>query len=1089
MPGLYLHTGNSLLRLAERLSGLIKENRIENPFEPETIIVQSRGMQRWISMRIAESLGVLSNGRFPFPNAFVYELFERVLGAAPDKGYAPERLIFRIMGIIEAAGKEKTFMALKRYVSGDETGVRLVQLSARIADAFDQYLVFRPEIVLGWENGKRFFADSPEKEAEEWQAIIWSRISSALGPHPAGLKRDLVARLVSEKPLRNAKRICMFGISHLPNFHLEILKACALTADVHVFVLNPCRQYWMDIESERKIIGKEKKAGLSAQDLHLETGNSLLASMGKQGGDFLGYLYGQDETITDEEGLWEEPDETSVLGQIKKGLLDLSGGNDSPKRMIDPGDESIAVHSCHSPMREVEVLRDNLLSMFEKDPTLKPEEILVMSPDINTYAPYIEAVFGGEAGTKTFIPFNVSDTQEIEKPLTDGFFGLLGLSDKRFRASHIISLLDEPVIRARFGISDDDTSIIREWINTACIRWGIDAENRKGLGFDATGENTWRAGLDRLLLGYAMPGGMLYKGILTIDGIEGERAELLGKFLTFTDMAFHYGMRLSEKLGLGEWTELLLKMVDDMLDTSECIKGAAALRAAISELSEDSPCQGGLCMQAVAHLIKTSIRKPVTGRFLTKGVTFCSLLPMRSIPMKAICLIGINDDAYPRQDIPAGFNLIRKRPKKGDRSLRDDDRYLFLESIISAGKRLYISYTGQDIRDNSKRPPSVLVSELIDYIKANFDINGLKEDDPDKWDKAFEDRFVTRHRLQGFSPKYFTGEDERLFSYSKGDCETAKALIRKDAAPVKPFICSPVKCDAAEFRNLSAETLSEFFRNPVRFFLRRSLGISIKGGDEEIEDREAIKPDNLRNFMISRTIVESLMKDADPLPVLKAGGLLPHALLGEALYGELLGQAKELVATVRDIAGAGPAVFERFEITSAGHVISGGFELKGGAPFSFRPSVIKARHIVNAWLTHVMFNVFKEGGASFLAGFKKKKDNDRIPAVMRFGPLADPRKTLGNILDLFSSGLSRPIHFFPEISMDYAEAIEKKGEALALIAAEKAWEGTAFNEGEKDRDPYYLIYPGEASPMDGGFKEVSTAFFGELLENMRWEEL
>ncbi|HEY9162501.1 MAG TPA: exodeoxyribonuclease V subunit gamma [Desulfomonilia bacterium] len=1088
MPGLYLHSGNSLSRLSERLTDIIRINPPETPLEPETILVQSRGMQRWLSMRLSEGLGIASNFRFPFPNAFINELFERVLGSAPDKRYAPERLLFAVMGIIEAAGEEKIFKALKKYISGDDTGIRLVQLSEHIADAFDQYLIFRPEIILGWENDKRFFADGQEKEAEEWQAIIWKKIISGLGPHPAGLKRDLIARLISEKPLHHPERISMFGISHLPNFHLEILKAYALTADVHVFVLNPCRQYWMDIESERNILGKEKKAGLSSQELHLETGNSLLASMGKQGGDFLGYLYGQDETITDEEGLWEEPDEATVLGRIKKGILDLSDGNDSSKRMIDPRDESIAVHSCHSPMREVEVLRDNILSMFEKDPSLKPEEILVMSPDINMYAPYVEAVFGGETGSGTYIPFNISDTQEIERPLSDGFFGLLGLSDRRFRASHIISLLDEPVIRTRFDITDDETTVIREWISAACIRWGIDAENRKGLGFDATGENTWRAGLDSLLLGYAMPGGILYKGILTAHGIEGERAHLLGRFLTFTDMAFHYGMRLSEKLDLNEWKDLLLKMVDDMLDTSECIQGAASLRSAISELAQTNGYHGRLCIQAVEYLIKTSIRKPVTGRFLTKGVTFCSLLPMRSIPMKIICLIGINDDAYPRQDIPAGFNLIRKNPRKGDRSLRDDDRYLFLESIISAGKRLYISYTGQDIRDNSKRPPSVLVSELLDHIKANFYIDGLKEDDPDERDKAFEDRFVTKHRLQGFSPKYFTGEDGRLFSYSKGDCETAKALIRKDPIPIKPFICSPVKCDPAEFRNLSAETLAEFFRNPVRFFLRRRLGISIRGSDEEIEDREAIKTGSLQNFKISQTIVESLMKETDPLPLLMASGLLPHGSLGEALYRELLGQAKELIATVMNIAGSGPTEIKAFELNHNGRVISGSFELKGGCPFSFRPSVISAKHILNAWLTHVMFNVLNEGGTSLLAGFEKK-DKQRVPAVIRFGPLTDPEKTLGNILELFSSGISRPVHFFPEISMNYVESIRKKGEDKAFIAAKNAWIGNDFDQGEKDKDPYYLIYPGETSPIDEGFKEASAAFFSELLENCTWEEL
>jgi exodeoxyribonuclease V gamma subunit len=219
-----------------------------------------------------------------------------------------------------------------------------------------------------------------------------------------------------------------------------------------------------------------------------------------------------------------------------------------------------------------------------------------------------------------------------------------------------------------------------------------------------------------------------------------------------------------------------------------------------------------------------------------------------------------------------------------------------------------------------------------------------------------------------------------------------------------------------------------------------------------------------------------------------ASGLLPHGSLGEALYRELLGQAKELIATVRNIAGSGPVEIKAFELNHNGHVISGSFELKGGCPFSFRPSVISAKHILNAWLMHVMFNVLNEGGTSLLAGFEKK-DKQRVPAVIRFGPLTDPEKTLGNILELFSSGISRPVHFFPEISMDYVENIRKKGEDKAFIAAKNAWIGNDFDQGEKDKDPYYLIYPGEASPIDEAFKEASGIFFSELLENCTWEEL
>jgi exodeoxyribonuclease V gamma subunit len=137
--------------------------------------------------------------------------------------------------------------------------------------------------------------------------------------------------------------------------------------------------------------------------------------------------------------------------------------------------------------------------------------------------------------------------------------------------------------------------------------------------------------------------------------------------------------------------------------------------------------------------------------FISSGVTFCAMLPMRSIPFKVVCLVGMNMDAFPRESKILGFDLMAKNPRIGDRSRRNDDKYLFLEALISARNKLYISYVGQSIRDNTRISPSVLVSELIDYIKEGF---GLSEDE-----------IVTFHRLQAFSSEYFN-TDSKLFSYS-----------------------------------------------------------------------------------------------------------------------------------------------------------------------------------------------------------------------------------------------------------------------------------------------------------------------------------
>ena len=334
--------------------------------------------------------------------------------------------------------------------------------------------------------------------------------------------------------------------------------------------------------------------------------------------------------------------------------------------------------------------------------------------------------------------------------------------------------------------------------------------------------------------------------------------------------------------------------------------------------------------------------------------------------------------------------------------------------------------------------------------------------------------------------KYFTNSNERLFSYSEIDCETAKALRQTPGTSLKPFISSSIKHDPAEFRDLSTETLTEFFDSPVRFFLRRRLGITVRRGIDEIDDREAIVPDNLVKFSIRQQIADCMIKDTDPLPVLKAQGILPHASLGLAIYDELSSRTKGLVSVVKGLIGMGSEESAGFEISSGDYTISGSFELYNGNLVLWRPSDISAKHMMRAWLWHVLFNLRGKGGITQLAGFKTK-DKDKVPAVMRFEPLSNPQSTLDNILGLFSYGLDRPLHFFPNLSMAYAEGMIKNDEDKVIKGLIRDWAGSGFPEGEKEMDPYYLIYPGEICPIDDNFKWASRLFFGELLQNSGWE--
>ena len=372
-----------------------------------------------------------------------------------------------------------------------------------------------------------------------------------------------------------------------------------------------------------------------------------------------------------------------------------------------------------------------------------------MTPDIETYAPYIEAVFGT---SEPRIPFNISDrSAEHESTLAATFMALLELAGSRYDANRVLAILDEPSVQRRFGLAEGDLDTINGWVRESQIRWGIDGAHRASFGLPATHEHTWRFGLDRLLLGYALPAGneRLFAGVLPYDEIEGSGGEVLGRFQSFAEAAIALDAQLAPTRSIAQWAELLHGMLARFFEPTEDREyELEAVRSAITALQTETRAARYTGAVPLA-VIKSALRErlEVPGRaFLSGGVTFCAMVPMRSLPFEVVCMIGMNDGAFPRMRRPFGFDLMADDFRKGDRSRRDDDRYLFLESMLSARRCLYVSYTGRHIRDDSVIPPSVLVSELLDHIAQGLDA-GID----------VREHLVTVHPLQAFSPALLPG--------------------------------------------------------------------------------------------------------------------------------------------------------------------------------------------------------------------------------------------------------------------------------------------------------------------------------------------
>jgi exodeoxyribonuclease V gamma subunit len=1047
---LTIHYSNRLEKLAEDFATLTRVP-LASPFSPEMVVVQSHGVARWLSLRVADHCGVCANVDFNFPNAFAWILYRRVLGGVPENSpFDPAILVWRILRRLPDLETKQAFPVVREYVGEDP--LRRYELAVRVAALFDQYLLYRPDWMPRWEAGKE----------THWQAILWRELARSEAPHRAQLHAKLLEQLThaegDPEALRQLpERVSFFGAPALPPSLLEMFQALGHHADVHLFLQNPCREYWGDIRTPGAIArhALEDPNGAAL----LDVGNGLLASLGKQGRDFFDLLNGIGGAREAEN--FVEPGERTLLAAIQSDILDLQ--DRAPPLAIAADDCSVQVHACHSAMREVEVLHDQLLALFSAEPHLEPADIVVMAPDIETYAPYIEAVFGT---ADLRIPFSVSDrSAQHESTVAATFLALLDLAGSRYEASRVLGLLDEPAVRRRFSLTEADLDTAAHWTREAGIRWGIDGAHRARLGLPATREHTWRFGLDRLLLGYALParGERLFANVLSYDDIEGSSGEILGRFASFAEAAMAVDTTLAHPRALAQWAGVLHTMLDAFFDPpDERLHELEAVRDAIDALAADAR-RADFGAAVPLAVMKTALRErlEVAGRaFLSGGVTFCAMVPMRSLPFEVVCMIGMNDGAFPRIQRPVGFDLMADAFRKGDRSRRDDDRYLFLESLLCARSCVYMSHVGRNIRDDSIIPPSVLVSELLDYIAAHF----TAEDGA-----PLRDQLVTVHPLQAFSARYFTGAERRLFSYSKSAREAALIAGKGERQP-QPFIRSKLPPADVESRTVDVESLIRFFRNPVKYLLTERLHVRLETAAEEIEGREPFELDGLTAYGIKQRLLERRLRGetAGALDVERARGMLPHGRIGEVGFERQRSSVEAFFAAVE---ARLPSRVESVELSIdlpnarvtgvLGNVSPAGL-------IAYRPADVRANDRIAAWIRHLALNVAAPPGVektSCCIG------QDRI---LTFASVADAAAILEKLVDLYFTGLERPLHFFPRTACVYAERGAIDGEV------KKEWEGSYNTTGECEDAYYRIAFRGIDDPLDAAFERNARAVFDPL---------
>jgi exodeoxyribonuclease V gamma subunit len=1078
----YLYHHHDLARLAEVLT-LLRRAQLPSPLATDRILVPNMGLGRWLKMHIAEHEGIAANIQTVLPAPFFWDVIADSLpGERPDSSaYRRENLRWHLYALLPELAEEVPEVG--RYLAERPAEVRRWQLAERLADLFDEYLIYRRPMLLAWERG----ADEATPPGR-WQAPLWRALTSRLGrDHRARLLGELIQRVEHGEALDTThwpERLYCFGLGNLPPDYLRLLYALGRHSDVHFLMHNPSDGYWGDIEKRPTALvpldGELAAAGLPGEAAAF-TGHPLLASLGYAARDFLRLIYSDEfadirELELGEALVYHPPGEDTLLHRLQSGVITMDATPTTAG--LDDDDASFQVHACHGALREVQVLHDQLLDLLAADETLEPREIIVMTPNVAEFAPAIEAVFGAAAGAaagagavgtsagnpRGRIPFNLSDRpRQGTHPIVLTFRTLLDLPLWRWTASEVLDLIAVPAVMRRYELEEADLANLQRWVASAGIRWGLDAEHRAHTGAGHWAQNSWAFGMDRLLAGVSIAdGNALVDGVNPVVDLEGGASAALGELWLLLDRLRHWRGRLTAAASAADWQERLNALAADLfaVDYHDREEQAAldTVSEAVGVLATAARCLGDepLSWEAVREILDGELsasgaRQP----FLAGGVTFCGLVPLRTVPFRVVCLIGMNDGAFPRRDQNRAINLIRRQPRLGDASVRDDDRLLLLQWLLAARDVFYVSYTGLDTMTGEDLEPSMAVAELLDFVAHNQFGGTTRED-------ALE-RLVTRQPMQPFSPRYFEAESvrgraaaptegmddavgaaarprnldlfdepagaapsrhDRIFTFRQAWQPGALAMYHERSS--LPSLVDGSRAPAPELEQITLDELKRFFKHPARYFLREVLQLDLETRAEQDPDEEPLAIKGLEEYELRQRLFDAVRSDgalpAEPPAVIRAQGLLPPPPLDQIPYRKAAGELNALLP-----------VWEHMRDHAGGEVIAVDVRLGDGTRVTGRLGDVGAEGLCRVEARRMNASVLLPHWIDLLAlaatGTSASLECCALDGDggldLRVGALGadEARAHLESLIEVYVAGQQRPLCFLPNLGLEFVEQI------------------------------------------------------------------
>lgn len=1066
----FLSCSNRIEALQRQLGGMLRAEPLEDPFRQEVILVPSAAIKRWLNLQIATQHGVAANIDYPLPASWIWQIAASAhgLGASPAPMIDPlsrEQAAWQIFGVLPALLPLPEFAQLRHYLVDDASSVKRWQLAQRIADVFDRYQYYRPDWIRAWSQPAGI-RSVPGVPLPAWQPLLWrALIAQCGGQHRVALLDTLLKVLDAGEgnaiaALQLPRRLSCFALSSLPALFVQVLRALSSHVDIYFFQHSPTDQYWADLRS-KKAQARQRAANAGLTEA-VDVGSELLASWGRQGQAFQDQLLNHDLLDSVQWEDYHPPDGNTLLHRLQHDILALNEDVQS-----FPVDQSIRVNVCHSPLRECQVLHDHLLQWMDSDPTLAPEDILVIVPEISRYAPSIESVFRREEhSTRPFIPWNLSDiTVADEHPLVRVFFQLLALPASRFTFSEVMAILEVPRVAQTWGLDAAQQEDLYALLQAAQVRWGLSPAHKAALALPATSQNTWSHALDRLLAGYALGDEDLWQDIAPQPGAVGTRAEALGRFMALLSVLDGWRVELQKPRTARAWQSTLNRLLDQLFGPGgEEEDRVQQIRDVLAELHDQAGAQS-LSNELLTLWLNDCLgTRTVHNRFFSGGVSFCGMRPMRSLPFRMICVLGMNDNAFPRRDSPLSFDGMAAHPRAGDPRKGDEDRYLLLETLLCARQALYFSYTGRSLADNSQCQPSVLLRELLDVMDTRY----LPAD---KESQRMSECITQVQPMQAFSWRHFDeGAAVQVTpGYDAWWCRIA-SLLQERRLPHATHTTGAVwptarlaPCEDAPDQ-LELGRLIKFLEHPVKAFFNMRLRIYLRE-EGAVEDDEVFSLNALQSWQLQKLLADTWMQREDALPDIQARlaaqGVLPHG--------------EQATLAFRNVEATARSLWEKLEPYRAQPLAPMGVDITLALPgaqvrlhgqivhyrpglglMHFTPSRLRGKSLLSLWVEHLALCAAGQLDAGECSALHCS-DASRVFEVLS---AEQARALLTDYVALYLEGLQRPLPLFPRASYRLCS------EGAARAAQD--WEGNDFTQKGDSEDPYVqLAWRGCAgSPID-----------------------